>query len=70
MGCRSGLSTTVDHFVSIDKCVALVNEAQRGSLLAFDEAQHFGDRLVDSYVVRRRGARGGDSDRFAESGPT
>ena len=51
MGCRSGLTTEVDHFVSADKCIALVGDAPQGSLLAFDEAQHFGERLVESWCA-------------------
>ncbi len=51
MGCRSGSTTTVDHFVSAERCIALVGDATRGSLLAFDEAQHFGERLVEAWCA-------------------
>ena len=51
MGCRSGLTTEVDHFVSADRCITLVGDAPRGSLLAFDEAQHFGERLVEAWCA-------------------
>ena len=51
MGCRSGLNTRVDHFVSTDRCIALVADAPGGSLLAFDEAQHFGERLVEAWCA-------------------
>ena len=58
MGCRSGLTTEVDHFVSADRCIVLVGDAPGGSLLAFDEAQHFGERLVTAWCAA--------SDRGAE----
>ena len=51
LGCRSGLSTPLDHFVSADRCVQLVDEAPANALLAFDEAQHFGEQLVESWCA-------------------
>ena len=57
MGCRSGLTTEVDHFVSAERCIALLGDAPRGALLAFDEAQHFGERLVEPWcAAAERGA--------------
>jgi len=51
MGCRSGLTTKVDHFVSTEQCMVLMSEAPSGMLLAFDEAQHFDDRVVESWCA-------------------
>lgn len=57
IGSRSKLKTKVDHFVSTDKCIALVGEAPHGALLAFDEAQHFGEALIDAWcAAAHRGA--------------
>ena len=57
IGSRSKLKTEVDYFVSTDQCIALVGEAPCGALLAFDEAQHFGDGLVDAWcTAAQRGA--------------
>lgn len=48
---RSGLRTRLDHFVSADRCVELLDQAQPGALLAFDEASHFGERLVEHWCA-------------------
>ena len=51
IGSRSKLKTKVDHFVSTVECIALVGEAPQGALLAFDEAQHFGDELINAWCA-------------------
>ena len=57
IGSRSKLKTEVNHFVSTDQCIALVGDAPHGALLAFDEAQHFGDGLIDAWcAAAHRGA--------------
>ena len=57
IGSRSKLKTKVDHFVSTDQCIALVGEAPHGALLAFEEALHFGDGLIDAWcAAAHRGA--------------
>ena len=57
MRCRSGLKTRLSHFVSADRVVELLAGAPAGALLAFDEALHFGDRLVPHWCeAARRGA--------------
>lgn len=50
LSCRSNLSTSIDHFVSTDECIELIKQIPSGSLLAFDEAQFFGDSIVDSWL--------------------
>lgn len=57
LSCRSGLSARLDHFVSTEQSIDLLSEAPAGALLAFDEAQHFGDELVESWcAAAERGA--------------
>ena len=57
MSSRSGLRTHLDHFVSSDRCVELLSEAEPNALLAFDEAHHFGERLVEHWcAAANRGA--------------
>ena len=58
MGCRAGLFIPLNHFVSAERAIELMESAPVNALLAFDEAQHFGDELVDAW----RGAteRGAD----------
>ena len=57
MGCRSGLFARVDHFVSTARSIDLLENAPAGALLAFDEAQHFGETIVDSWcAASERGA--------------
>ena len=51
LGCRSGLSTPLDHFVSTEQSIDLLNEVQSGALLAFEEAQFFGDRIVETWCA-------------------
>ena len=51
MSCRSGLSTRLDHFVSVQESTELIADAPSGALLAFDEAQHFGQDVVDSWCA-------------------
>ncbi len=54
---RSGVHTQLDHFVSADRCIELLNEAQPNALLAFDEAYHFGGGLVEHWcAAANRGA--------------
>ena len=64
---RSGLRTQVDHFVSIGRCVELLNDAQPNALLAFDEASHFGERLVEHWCAAA--SRGAELLIAAPSGP-
>ena len=64
---RSGLRTHVDHFVSTDRCVELLNDAQPNTLLAFDEASHFGEHLVEHWCAAAR--RGAELLIAAPSGP-
>ena len=64
---RSKLRTHLDHFVSADRCVELLNKAQPGALLAFDEASHFGERLVEHWCSAAR--RGAELLIAAPSGP-
>lgn len=57
MGCRAGLSARVDHFVSTARSIDLLENMPAGALLAFDEAQHFGEKIVDSWcAASERGA--------------
>ena len=57
MRCRSGLETRLNHFVSCERAIKLIATAPAGALLAFDEALHFGDRLVPSWCkAASRGA--------------
>ena len=51
LSCRSGLSTPLDHFVSTEQSIELLSQAPSGALLAFDEAQHFGEQVVDSWCA-------------------
>ena len=51
LGCRSGLNVPLDHFVSAEQSIELLNDAPFGALLAFDEAQHFGEQLVESWCA-------------------
>ena len=51
IACRTGLTTAVDHFLSTARCITLVGEAPPGTLLAFDEAQHFGEQVVESWCA-------------------
>ena len=51
MGCRAGLSARVDHFVSTARSIDLLENMPAGALLAFDEAQHFGEKIVDSWCA-------------------
>ena len=64
---RSGLRTRLDHFVSSERCVELLNEAQPDALLAFDEASHFGEGLVEHWCAAAR--RGAELLIAAPSGP-
>ena len=57
MGCRAGLFARVDHFVSTARSIDLLENAPVDALLAFDEAQHFGERIVESWcAASERGA--------------
>ena len=57
MGCRAGLFARVDHFVSTARSIDLLENVPAGALLAFDEAQHFGEKIVDSWcAASERGA--------------
>lgn len=67
MRSRSGLRTQVDHFVSADRCIELLNAAQPNALLAFDEASHFGKRLVEHWCAAA--GRGAELLIAAPSGP-
>ena len=51
MGCRSGLSTRLNHFVSADQSTKFLANAPPESLLAFDEAHYFGQGLVESWCA-------------------
>ena len=51
MGCRAGTSIALDHFVSSDQAMELLESAPADALLAFDEAQHFSDSLVDAWCA-------------------
>ena len=48
---RSGLNTKLDRFESREDAVQSLNAAESGSLLAFDEAQHFGPEIVDAWCA-------------------
>ena len=57
MSCRAGSFARVDHFVSTAKSIDLIENVPAGALLAFDEAQHFGEEIVDSWcAASERGA--------------
>ncbi len=45
----------MDHFVSSERAIELMVKASPGTLLAFDEAQHFSERLVDSWCAAADG---------------
>ena len=51
MGCRAGISVALDYFVSSERAMELLDEAPADALLAFDEAQHFSDALVDAWCA-------------------
>ena len=51
MGCRAGISIALDHFVSSEQAIELLESAPADALLAFDEAQHFSDTLVDAWCT-------------------
>ena len=51
IGSRSGLNTKLDRFESTEDAVQFLNTAASGSLLAFDEAQHFGAEIVDAWCA-------------------
>ena len=51
MGCRSGLSTRLNHFLSVDQSIKLLANAPPESPLAFDEAHYFGQGLVESWCA-------------------
>ena len=56
LSCRSGLHTPLDHFVSNEQAIELLGDAPPGTLLAFDEAQYFGEQLAESwYAASDRG---------------
>ena len=67
LGSRSGMRTQVDHFVSADRCVELLQDAQPNALLAFDEAYHFGERMVEHWCAAA--GRGAELLIAAPSGP-
>jgi len=49
LGSRSGLTTPLNYFVSAESAIRIVREAPSGALLAFEEAQHFGDGIVEPW---------------------
>ena len=57
MGCRSGVFARVNHFESTARTIELLEHVPSGALLAFDEAQHFGEKIVESWcMASERGA--------------
>ena len=56
-GCRSGVFAPVNHFESTARTIELLEHVPSGALLAFDEAQHFGEEIVESWcMASERGA--------------
>ena len=51
MGCRSGLTTRLNHFVPVEQAIKLLADAPPDSLLAFDEAHYFGQGVVESWCA-------------------
>ena len=51
MGCRSGLTTRLNHFVSVEQAIKLLADSHPDSLLAFDEAHYFGQEVVASWCA-------------------
>ena len=43
--------TRLDHFVSAKECIRLLRDAPAGTLAAFDEAQHFGDTVIQPWLL-------------------
>ena len=43
--------TRLDHFVSAKECILLLRDAPAGTLAAFDEAQHFGDTVIQPWLL-------------------
>ena len=58
MGCRSGLTTRLNHFVPIEQAIKLLADAHPDSLLAFDEAHYFGQEVVASWCAAAAADRG------------
>ena len=51
IGCRTGMTTPLDHFVSAAECIRLLDEVPPSAVVAFDEAQHFGEQLVQAWCT-------------------
>ena len=51
IGCRAGVTTALDHFVSAEECIRLLDDFPPGALVAFDEAQYFGEQLVEAWCA-------------------
>src|SRR5918994_1792666 len=47
---RPGMTTPLDHFVSVDECAAILSRTPPSTLVAFDEAYHFGPDIVPHWL--------------------
>ncbi len=54
LGSRSGLSTQIDYFEPAERCIERLDEAPPDALLAFDEAYHFGEGMVEHWCAAAR----------------